>query len=210
VKSDKLKLLIALVLLANVSCKASFPTDPTAPAPLAAVQIVLSDPHCPLPPGLDISLRALAVDTDRGYREVTREATWNSLNPSVAQIGANGRGRTLAPGVTEITASVEGVVGSGVLTVERTGPALRALSVSILGFGPRNVGDTASARAFLTGAGAANGDVTALATWTSSDPRVVTVTQGRLTAVGIGTAAIRAFYEDISGCQSVFISPRFF
>ncbi|MGB0037791.1 MAG: Ig-like domain-containing protein, partial [Terriglobales bacterium] len=55
--------------------------------------------------------------SDGTTENLTNEAVWTSSNVSVAAIGANGLANSAATGTTTITASMNGVSGSTVLTV---------------------------------------------------------------------------------------------
>jgi uncharacterized protein YjdB len=76
-------------------------------------------------------------------------------------------------------------------------------SVSITGTAPQ-VGAAAQFTATATLADGATMDVTSLATWTTSDASVVTVsTSGVVTGVAAGTAVVTATYSSLAGSLAV-------
>jgi uncharacterized protein YjdB len=167
---------------------------------------------------------ATLVYSDNTTAIVTGSATWSSSDASVATvtIGAGG-GRAggatgMGVGTSTITASYDGLSGSATLTV--TDPPLAFVQVT-----PTNpsIPVLASLQFVATAVFKDNTtrNVTAQATWSSSDTGVAVVTTaganlGRATAVAEGASIISATYQGISGSslltvagsvQSVSVTP---
>ncbi|MGH9350290.1 MAG: Ig-like domain-containing protein [Vicinamibacterales bacterium] len=70
---------------------------------------------------------------------------------------------------------------------------------------PVRVGQSVQLTATATLAGGTTRPVTDVATWQSSDPRVVTVARGLVTAVAVGTTTIAATYQGATGSTTVFV-----
>jgi Tol biopolymer transport system component len=142
-----------------------------------------------------------AVVIDGGNRPVEGLPTaWNSSNPAVASVSANGTVTALANGTTEIRATIAGLTGASQLTVTRaavdrvdisvTSLALTDLETRQLNAIPRD----AAGRALLGRA----------ITWTSDNHNVAIVSaSGVVTAIGRGNAVIRA---EIDGKSSSIVA----
>ena len=89
-----------------------------------------------------------------------------------------------------------------------TGPSSPTVtSVTLAGSLSMNIiGQTSQVTATAHFAKGTTQNVTAQATWTSSDATVVTVTGGLVTAVGEGTATIAATYQNVSGLTRVTVT----
>jgi hypothetical protein len=128
---------------------------------------------------------------------------WSSTNALVASVSATGTVTGLAAGTTAITATSEGITGSASLAVAVTPVASVAVT---LGASSLTVGQTTQAAATLRDAlGGALTD--RLITWSSSNTSVATVSAtGLVTAVGGGTASIRATSEGVTGSASLSVT----
>jgi len=125
-----------------------------------------------------------------------RVVEWRSGDNTVAVVSNVGRVRALAPGSTAISATVDGVIGSAVVTVvpapvATVSVALAATSVT--------VGGTTQATATLRDV--ANTILTGRpVTWTSSNPAVATVSGvGLVTTLTVGSTTITGTSEGRSG-----------
>jgi uncharacterized protein YjdB len=174
---------------------------------------------------------ATLVYDDNTTAIVTGQATWTSSQAGVAVVsnttgggpggpggGAGGTATALAIGASTITATYNELTGSATLTV--VDPPLASVQVT-----PTNpsipVGATRQFTATAVFTDNTTRDVTAQATWSSSDAAVAVVlssggTAGRASAVAEGKATITATYKGMSGTtvlsvagsvQSVSITP---
>jgi len=154
-----------------------------------------------------VSLRALAIDSDGLYRDVTNQSTWTTSDPGVLQV-SNGGVRAVAPGLAEIAAANQGA--SSALAMAVTLPVVfPRLEIRPMP-DPRTVGSSASGRAVIFRGVSNSQDVTSLAVWTSSTPSVVNVTSGDVTGIAIGTAEISVSYDGLSTAYRVSVWPRGF
>ncbi len=173
----------------------------TAPPPQ---QISISPAAPTRPVGSQVAFTASAQYPNGATQDVTAKAAWSSSSVAVASVDASGNAQTLSQGTTQITATFMGVTGSTTLTV--TGAQLDHISVT-----PSSptlaVGVYAALDATATFTDGTVTDVTAEATWSSSNPSIATVTsQGIVNAVAAGTAQIQATWHAVTGSTQVTVS----
>lgn len=166
--------------------------------------------------GAEVGYTAFGVYSDSNVRNITSQATWTSSDDSVASVsntpGSIGLATTHATGTTDITATLNGVSGSGSLTV--TGATLVSIAVtpvdSNLPLGMR--------RDFVatgTYSDASTRDITHEVTWNSSNPTIAGVSnnpgiEGRVTARSVGgpvTITARKALVGVSGTTTVTVTP---
>jgi len=140
--------------------------------------------------GATQQFKAVATYNDKSTKDVSTEATWASSDTATATVSASGLATAKAAGSANISATFEGVKGSATLTV----PAPVATKVVVTpATAEVNVDET---KQFTAKADYDDGrtgvDVTATATWTSSDSTVATVSAGLATGVKGGDVTITA------------------
>ncbi len=184
-------------LVAVSGCSANYPTTPTPTPTLSGLQIHYLSPHVSISPGVPAQLILYAIDSEGVYEDVSRRASWVSGNPSVLTSLGNGSLRGVAIGTTQAIATYQGLTTAATIVVGSGGP----IEVSV----PRvEVGDTGKATARQRTPVNLN-DVTDRAEWTSSDPRIVTVSGGNITAHAPGSASITVRYLTF-GSTTVYLS----
>jgi hypothetical protein len=148
-------------------------------------------------------------------QDLTAYALWSSSSPTVAIIsnatGSRGLVVSLGTGTTQITASFGGV-SSNPATLTVTPAVLKSISVT-----PSGASIPIGAKQQFTATGTySNGmtkDITASATWTSTNTQVATVsdaigTKGLATAAGIGTTTVIATFSGVtSNAVTLTVSP---
>ena len=141
-------------------------------------------------------------------QDLTASAVWSSSAPAVSSIsnaaGSAGLATTLAQGPTTITATVDGVVGQTSLTV--TAPELVSIAVTPT---PVSValGRTQQFTATGTYTNNSTQNLTAVATWTSSNQAVASINSaGLATSVSEGSTTIAAALNGISGAASLTVT----
>ncbi len=147
-----------------------------------------------------------ATDTfsDGSTQNVTAQASWTSSNTAIATISSGGLATGVAAGGTTIQAAVNGVNGSTGLTV--TGLTLQSLAVT-----PANAsilkGGTQQYTATGTFSDGSTQDLTAQASWTSSNTGVATITSGGLaTGVAAGGTTIQASVNGVNGSTGLTVT----
>src|SRR5262245_18692419 len=192
--------MIGLFALLCAGCNASYPFQPSNPVP-TALQILYQTPMGPALVGESFGFNAYILNSDGGVQEVTANATWLSSNTNVIHPVSNpSRFTAIAPGVPDISATYQGL--SNTLSLSVIEPDRQFPSLAITTFTPPRptVGQTASLSAVLRLSGTPSQTVTSQAVWSSSDPRVLTVTvtvnaaSATVRAISVGTAVITASF----------------
>ena len=197
-------LTILIIALSSAACRATYPDAPSTSPTLAALQIHYGFPMTSVRPGSVVSLSAYTVDTEGVYENVSAAATWLSSDPTVVQAGVPFI-RAVQPGVADLVVSYRGFSTATPVIVRTSPPPFPYLD--IVPPAMHRIGVEAQAVATFNEAAGNSRNVTDTATWASSDPRVVTVTRGRVTAVGPGTAAITAAFNGVPSVYYVSIPP---
>jgi hypothetical protein len=134
---------------------------------------------------------AVGVFSDGSYQDLTSRVTWSSSNHAVATISNAAKSSGLAvgkaAGVTEISASLKGVLGTANLTV--TDAVLTSIEVT-----PNNLPVPAGRTQQFTAVGVFSDgtiqDLTSRVTWSSSNHAVATISNaGGTNGLAVGVAA---------------------
>ena len=149
---------------------------------------------------------ATGTYADGSTANITSTATWTSSSPATASITTAGLATGVAAGTTAISAQSGGLSGSTALTVTASSATLTSLVV------------TPTSSQIITGLSqqfAATGtysdgttrDLSASATWSTSDAQVATVnTSGQVTGASAGSATITATSGSLHSQATVIIS----
>ncbi len=135
---------------------------------------------------------------DNSMADITTQVTWSTSNNAVAAIGPNtGLATAVAPGSTNITASLNGIT-SNTFALAVTPAALR--SISITGPGSVIVGSTAPFAATGVYSDNSTANITTLVAWKSSNIMAATigVSTGLATGVAPGSTNITAFLSGVT------------
>jgi hypothetical protein len=165
---------------------------PTPPS-VVALEVHVDYPVHYFVPSRTVNLLAYTVASDGSYRDVTDEVTWVSTQPEVISIrqGAVTTGTALTPGAASIHASYQGLSDQLTLTV-RPWQDFQESSLRLQLPANLHPGHTGRAVAYLNDL---DEEVTSRASWTSSNPQILTVDGGRLTALRPGTVRVMASYN---------------
>ena len=187
-----------LSLLLLSTCGKDSPTKPQAPEPPAppppppasvATRIVISPSSAIFDAvGRTVLLNANVLDQNN-TPIVNAVVTWSSSNPAVVTVNARGLVKAERNGTAQVSARSGNVAATVTITVSQ-----RASRVDIEPSSPgkMSIGQTLQITATVLDSNL-QPIVEAPVTWSSSDETIATVSsQGLLTAVGIGTAEIRA------------------
>jgi hypothetical protein len=162
--------------------------------------------------GLTVPFTAIGHFSDETTEDLTSQVTWTSLQPSVASVsnasGTEGVATGLNPGVAQIQATLNGILGSADLTVTEAvlvsiqvnpeqATVAKGLTVPFTAIGLFSDGTTE--------------DLTSQATWTSLQPSVASVsnasgTEGVATGLNPGVAQIQATLNGISGSANLTVT----
>jgi uncharacterized protein YjdB len=179
----------------------------TVPSPVVAVASVSMSPTTlSLTTGATGQLTATPRDA-AGVALTGRVITWTTTAAGVATVSASGLVTAVAPGTATIRATSEGQSGTAAVTV--TAPPtvpVATVTVSPATLSLTGVGATGPLTATLRSATGAilTGRVV---TWTTTAAGVATVSPaGLVTAVGAGSATVRATSEGQSGTAAVTVT----
>ena len=152
-------------------------------------------PNVTLPAGLSRQVTATGNYSDGSMQDLTTQVTWASSAPAVATIsnssGSQGVATAVSLGVTTITATLGGVVGSDPLRVK----TLTSLVVSPT---VTSICPNASIQFYAQGT-FSDGSMqylTSSVTWTSSDTSVATVAINYVNLSGVGDRLFRRIGND--------------
>lgn len=149
------------------------------------------------------ALVAIATLSDATTQVVSTTATWLSSAPAVASVSTTGAVSSLTQGVTDITATFGGFMATSQVTVA----APRLVSIALTPTNP-NVpkGRTQALVATGTYTDLSTANLTASATWGTSDAAVATVgTPGQVQTLTLGSAVIGAAVGSVSGTTTVTV-----
>ncbi len=182
----------------------------------AALQSIAVTPANPtISKGLTQQFTATGTFSDNSTQNLTGQVTWASATTSVATITSGGLATGVATGTSTISAKLNGVTGSTVLTV--TAAALQSIAVT-----PANPtiskGLTQQFTATGTFSDNSTQNLTGQVTWASATTSVATITSGGLaTGVATGTSTISAKLNGVTGStvltvttanlQSIAVTP---
>ena len=157
--------------------------------------------------GLTCQFTANGTFSDSTVQDLTYDATWTSAAVAFATVSndpaSKGLATTIAPGLTNITATFSTKSASSSLTV--TAPVLQAIAVT-----PSNTSLlTLSTKAFTATGSYTDGtrDITNDVTWSSSNTAYATISgAGEVQTLTQGTTAINAALDGISGTSNLKVT----
>jgi 6-phosphogluconolactonase (cycloisomerase 2 family)/uncharacterized protein YjdB len=181
--------------------------------PATLTGITITPPNSAIASGTSKQLIATGDFSDGTTQNLTAFVTWTSSNPSVAAVsntaGSQGLVTGSGAGGARITATYSGVSGSTLMVV--TSATLTGITIT-----PPNSGIASGTSKQLTATGdfsdGTTQNLTALVTWTSSDPSLAAVSnavgsRGLVTGTGVGNATITATLDGVSGSTGVTTTP---
>jgi hypothetical protein len=174
----------------------------------ALVSIDVEPANATTTAGLRSNYTATGVYSDGSKVDVTAQATWATDDTTVATIsnvaGASGQLLARVAGGATVSATLNGVVGSTLVTV--TGATASSLAIApITPQTPLGTGLQFTATLVLTNGTTRN--VTGMATWSSSNPMVATISRtGRATPVSVGPTTITVDYMGLEATTTLTVT----
>jgi uncharacterized protein YjdB len=167
--------------------------------------IVLSPAQASAPVGQTAEFTATATFTDGAQQDITTTAAWSSSDPAVAQV-MNGVALGVSPGSASITASRDGVLASAA-TFTVTPAVITAIEVT-----PSSAqvpeGGSQPFVATATWSDGQTSDISAGATWLTSDSTVATIVGGVATGHAVGVAQFTASQAGVTSAPvSLTVTP---
>lgn len=188
--------------VATVEIAASYPYTKLALEPVKSGTYLLGDSES----NLKINAKLTGGEAKDKVTDVTSLATWTSSNSSVLTV-ESGQITLVGKGTATITAKYQGQTGTFKAAVELPYSSLeirddkgKATDLELL------VGDEIKLKSIAPAAGGSGEhDVTASATWTTSNESVVAVEKGALTVKAAGKATITVQYLGVTGTLDVYV-----
>jgi hypothetical protein len=155
--------------------------------------------------GLTLQFTATGTYTDNSQQNLTSQVTWTSSNQSTAAVSTSGLAITMSVGTSTISATLNGITGSTLLTV--TTAALQSIAVT-----PANLSIAKGVGVQYTATGnytdSSRQTLTSQVTWASGTTATATISStGEATAVGVGTSTISATFNGITGSTLLTVTP---
>lgn len=150
------------------------------------------------------SFTAAGTYSDSTQSDITNSVLWSSNDTSIASIDNSGTATGIAPGSVTITATLDSISGTAILDVSAA--SLTSISLSL----PSNVeeGWTGTLSAIGSYDNNTTKDISTLATWTSSDHSIATVSGNIITGESNGTVQMTASLNAIEASDSINIVPE--
>jgi len=184
-----------LLLASTLAACGGSGSDAAAIGTLERLSIGPPSPRVPI--GFRLQLEAIGSFSDGSERDVTAEVVWQTSDPAIASVGdvagTKGLAEGVALGTVTITVSQGEIADSASLEVVT--PVMNELAVTPPDVAVRLAGTQQfTATAFF--AGGFSADVTADASWSSSDESIATVSgSGRATARAVGECDVSASFD---------------
>lgn len=151
---------------------------------------------------IELNAKSLLA-TDGSLQNVTDKATWSSSDQNVATL-EDGKLTILASGKTTIKATYLGVTAQFDAYVRSPYEAIILTpSEDVVMF----IGEKLNAKAEVRSAANSTQDVTASATWSSSNQLPVTVSSGVIEAKAVGDSVVKVSYQGVSKSVNVKVYP---
>ncbi len=153
-----------------------------------------------------IGFSAIASYSDATYAVVTTQVTWQSSDPTVATVNAQGKATPIKQGSVQISAAYQGVISNfGLIAV---GPAVVSGLVVMPATATLAKGTSVALKAVATLSDGTSIDLTSAVAWQSSDLTVATVTaNGLVTGLKAGTAMLTATFQGKTASSALTVSP---
>jgi hypothetical protein len=158
--------------------------------------------------GTTSQLTATGIYSGGGHLDVTYDATWSSSNSAVANVNAGGVASAAAQGTTTISAKLQGVSGSAMLTVT----AATLVSIEVTPARP-SISKGRTLQFVATGIFSDNStqNLTGQVTWSSSNGSLASIStasgsNGLATATGAGSVTISAASGSITGSTTLIVT----
>jgi hypothetical protein len=207
---------VCVISIVLASCHASYPAAPTDGTPVA-FQIYYTTPVGFASVGSTYRFQAYTLRADGAFEDVSTGATWSSSDPSTLRPGVGSSGvltgspffTAVAPGAADVAAHYQGFSSSlPMFMVQLDRRVYPFLTIAMPFEVSWTAGQRGQATARVERSATARDLVTGLASWSSSNSEVLTVQQGLLTAVALGTAHITVSYEGLFAFVGVSVHPR--
>ena len=173
--------------------------------PAAVVALTVTPATVSLPLGGGTQLQAIASMSDGTQQDISSSVTWQTSQPAVATVNAQGYVTAVGKGAAQVSAVYQGLTGNAAITIGQ--PTLVSIAVT-----PNQVSLPVGQTGQFTATGiftdGSTQNLTQSATWISSDPSIANVsTAGAALAKIAGTATISATSGSVTGTANLTVTP---
>jgi len=176
-------------------------TAPVAPSAVPARLVLLVNGGVTRLDNATLQFNAYLADSDDVYTNVTTTTQWSSSNPSILQLFSSNLFLIRAQGTVSILATNQGIATVLPVTVAPQPFLTTPPPVHVNPFIVQGDLNALGHAMTLNAIDSQFNNVNKTATWTSGDASIATVSQGVVTAVGIGTTTITvAFGGGVDVC----------
>jgi uncharacterized protein YjdB len=174
--------------------------------------VAVTPPNPSLPRGLDQQFVATGTYSDNSTQDLTASATWGSSDGAIATISNAVGTQGLAHGAAAGTVTISATVGGFAATTQLTVTSATLVSIQVTPPTPSIAkGTTQQFTATGTYTDSTTQDLTALATWSSSDSNVGAISnasgsEGLATGSNTGAATITAAYGGHTGTATLTVT----
>lgn len=170
----------------------------------ALKEITIAAPPSSIVLGQSMQLKATGTYTNATVQDITNLVTWSVAQPAVIAVSPTGMAATKAAGSTEVTASLNGISTSNQISVAPAALVSIAVGASHTTL---PLGGTEQLMAIGYYTDGSTMDLTSSATWTSSSPGVVAVSNaGAVSTKAAGASVVSASVSGIAGTASLTVS----
>jgi trimeric autotransporter adhesin len=195
----------------NQYCDGTFCQSGSPPA-TRVLQVLVTTPAGILPLGSTVQATATAVLQSGAHQDVTADASWSSNDSRVAQVSndAGTQGAVLAVATGEVDVSATLGASSGSVHLIVTNAELVSLVVTVdRPVVAARTDVVCQAVGFFTDG--SHADLSSLASWTSTEPVVVSVSNapgsvGAVVALSTGATQLGASYQQFSGSTNLTVT----
>jgi uncharacterized protein YjdB len=183
--------------LSGVSGRANITVTAAAARTITSIAVSPANPSVAV--GATQQLTATATYNDNSTANVTTTAAWKSGSAAVVTVSAGGLATAVASGTTTVTASLNGVNGTAMITVPSPPKTITSIAVSASNANVA-MGSTQQFTATATYSDNSTADVTTTAAWTTANSAVASInSSGLLTGEAAGSTTITATLNGVSG-----------
>lgn len=202
-------IIIFSICLAFWACGGSGGQQPAPPPAPSITSVTVSSSANTMWVALDpLQFSAIAHYSDGTTKDVTASATWSSSSPSTATVSSAGLATPVAAGTANIQAATAGVTGRAAVTVVGIAGAYMTPSGPVLSLAGSPTGTQLSSTVMW--ADGKTKDVTADASWLSSDASIATVNSTGYVGRGgnAGYATVTGSWKSLQVSTAVSVTTK--
>jgi len=179
----------------------------TVPPPTPTLaSIAITPAGASITAGATQQFTATATYSDGTTANVTGSVSWSSANPTVATVSSTGLATAVGAGSATLSASLNGVTGTGSLAVVAAPKTVKSIAIAPLNASLTD-GATQQFTATATYSDGSSANVTATVSWTSANPSVATISStGLATGVGTGSTSLSASLTGVTATDPLAVA----